>query len=180
MVGLPGSGKTTKAKKWIALHAMIHSLSEKKHFAHISASDYFVAKNDDDDDDDKCDRFEFDGRSVQASHEWCIALFKEQIESSRCDGDSLQFIVVDNCHLTLNDVKPYVDVIKKKNQGVGDSSSSSSSSTPSWDFIFLEPNTEWKWNAHICANKTTHNVPLKTIEKMASKRQVYDKRDFAL
>jgi|LakMenE01Jun11ns_1017448.scaffolds.fasta_scaffold9750915_3 signal recognition particle GTPase len=39
MQGLPGSGKTTLVEHWIALNAMVHQLSPKKHFVVVSADD---------------------------------------------------------------------------------------------------------------------------------------------
>lgn len=168
MQGLPGSGKTTMAKRWIELNAMVYQLSPKKHFIILSADDFFEKNTTDG---------LFDGKRLNEAHAHCRQQFEKIInndtnEEEEEDYSEMLFIVVDNCNLEAKYVSLYVDMINSKNE-----QRRQQDEEPLWTWCLLSPNTDWKNNPAICATKSTHGVPLKTIEKMKSKQTLYDECD---
>lgn len=82
--GVPGSGKTTKAKEY------------KDHF-HVEADMYFI---------DKDGRYVFDREKLRDAHEWCMASCRKALQEG-------QSVVVSNTFIRRWEVKPYVAMAKK-------------------------------------------------------------------
>ena len=85
--GLPGSGKSTQAKKL-----------EDKGFVHVENDMYFM----------KNGRYEFDINQAKDAANWCYDY------ADRClkDGDN---VVVSNVFVTVRSIKRYADLAKKHN-----------------------------------------------------------------
>ncbi|MDD9911869.1 MAG: hypothetical protein OXR68_04390 [Alphaproteobacteria bacterium] len=66
-------------------------------------------------------------------------------------------IIIDNTNILNKDWFPYKDMAEKYNYA--------------WEI--LQPNTPWAWNVKTCYEKNQHNVPLKTIQKMADAFEAY-------
>lgn len=58
-------------------------------------------------------------------------------------------VIIDNTNANAWERQPYLDIAKEFGYTV----------------VLLEPNTPWKYNAEECAKKTTHGVPLETIQR---------------
>ena len=67
------------------------------------------------------------------------------------EGASL--IVVDNTNTTKKEVNPYLKLAQEYD----------------YETEIIEPTTEWAKDPVICAKRTTHGVPLKTIKQMVAR-----------
>lgn len=87
--GLPGSGKTTKAKQ---------ILEENPHFKHYEADMYF----------EKDGEYKFVPSDLSKAHNWCFQMTENSIEH----GDT---VIVSNTFTTQWEVTPYSKLAKKHN-----------------------------------------------------------------
>lgn len=90
--GLPGSGKTTLAHK-IINDSSIYNLN----FVHIEADMYFVNDG----------VYTFDREKIHQAHAWCR-------ETARILLENGQNVIVSNTFTTLKEIKPYLDLVKDK------------------------------------------------------------------
>ena len=86
--GLPGSGKSTEAKR---LEARAPGL-----FRHLEADMYFILG----------DEYIFEASKLGRAHEWCQSKTEEYLERG-------YNVIVSNTFTTLKEIKPYEDIAKK-------------------------------------------------------------------
>ena len=87
-IGIPGSGKTTQAKKWQARH---------KEDCPIFEADMFFEKD---------GKYNWNPKLLGMAHKWCY----DQVEKALKDGKS---VIVSNTFLTPKERKPYIELAKK-------------------------------------------------------------------
>lgn len=88
--GLPGSGKSTMAKREFPLHA------------HYEADAYFVG-------DDAV--YRYNPNQIRNAHEWCQASAEKAVKSCRD-------VVVSNTFTQLWEMKPYFDIAERNGASV--------------------------------------------------------------
>jgi gluconate kinase len=71
----------------------------------------------------------------------------------RATASNLETIVVDNTMTTLKEARQYCRIAMTNNYKV----------------VFVEPKTEWAFNAEECARRNQHGVPLEAIERMLAR-----------
>jgi predicted kinase len=86
--GLPGSGKSTEAKR---LEATSPGL-----FRHVEADMYFILG----------DEYIFDASKLKQAHEWCQSKTEEYLERG-------YNTIVSNTFTTLKEIKPYEEIAKR-------------------------------------------------------------------
>ena len=86
--GLPGSGKSTFAKKMI---------DKKMADVHFEADMFFVDRN---------GQYRFDPSKLGSAHRWCENNVKRALESGKN-------VVVSNTFTTLKEMKPYIDYCRE-------------------------------------------------------------------
>jgi tRNA uridine 5-carbamoylmethylation protein Kti12 len=91
MRGVPGSGKSTRAKK------LKEELEKEGHEVIICSTDDFFIKN---------GKYEFDYRLLGINHALNFKKFKEAIEA----GHS---VIVDNTNVRIEHFEPYIEIAKK-------------------------------------------------------------------
>lgn len=82
--GIPGSGKTTLAKEYVA-----------KGYLHYEADQYF----------ERTGQYKFDSKELPNAHKWCMNQVLKAIESKRP-------VVVSNTFTRLWEMQPYIDMAK--------------------------------------------------------------------
>lgn len=87
--GLPGSGKSTKAKSL---------LRENPGWHHYEADMYFVQDG----------VYKFDGSKIGKAHEWCRTMTERALDEGYT-------VIVSNTFTTKFETQPYLDMAKKKN-----------------------------------------------------------------
>lgn len=85
--GLPGSGKSTYARKM---------LEEYKHLKHFEADMYFYQNG----------HYIFDALKLNAAHAWCLQQVKTHLEQ----GES---VIVSNTFTQLWEMKKYIDLARR-------------------------------------------------------------------
>jgi predicted kinase len=137
MRGLPGSGKSTKAK-------MIADSARQ-----IYKCDSIILSTDD----------IISGRNGEGYlycpdyHAQAHAL--NQLKAREACKKGIQCVIIDNTNTKWDEMKPYFAIAKEFDYNVK----------------LEEPDTDWKDDPNECFHRTTHNVPLKTIEAMAKRYQ---------
>jgi len=92
----------------------------------------------------------FDCNRLTEAHQW------NQRRSYAAFDARIPVIIIDNTNLTLKEMRGYLNHINKAlDEG--------------YTVSIREAETDWALDANACFNKTTHNVPLKTIELMLGK-----------
>lgn len=81
--GLPGSGKSTMAKKIVAA---------KKDFVHLETDMFF----------EKEGIYEYDSTKIKEAHDWCVSTAKRALE----EGKS---VVISNTFIKIWEMKRYID-----------------------------------------------------------------------
>jgi len=124
------------------------SFLAKRLDGNILSTDHFFNKN---------GKYQWDAKYLPEANAWNLGRF--YFELFKNYG---LVLIIDNTNLQAAHIKPYVDACKKFGC--------------TWEI--QEPNTEWRYDAKICAEKNTHGVPIETIERMLDKRetveQIYD------
>jgi predicted kinase len=87
--GLPGSGKTTLAKKLV--------VTKQNAVAHFEADMFFIDEN---------ENYQFDATQLSEAHRWC----QKQCELSLKKGQS---VIVSNTFIKQWEIKPYRQLSKK-------------------------------------------------------------------
>lgn len=122
--GLPGSGKTTWIKNAI----------DPSDNAVICSADHYFTKED--------GSYEFVPEEIGDAHKACMKGFLWAI----MNVEDIETIVVDNTHISLWEISPYLRVA----EAMG------------WVVVIHE----FSASVEICAARNKHGVPLETIQKM--------------
>jgi predicted kinase len=85
--GIPGSGKSTFAKK----------LAEKAHYVHMEADMYFI--------DPVTKEYKFDINNIMDAHAWCQTQTMYHLQRNWS-------VVVSNTFTTIKELRPYFDIAK--------------------------------------------------------------------
>ena len=93
--------------------------------------------------------YRFDISWIGEAHTWN----RQRVQESMAEGASL--IVVDNTNTTKKEVNPYLKLAQEYG----------------YETEIIEPTTEWAKDPMICAQRTTHGVPLQTIKQMAARSE---------
>lgn len=88
--------------------------------------------------------YKFDPKWLGHAHDWCFSSFVEGVFHKD------EYIFLDNTNVVLDHFKKYIEFAVKNG----------------YQFTMIEPDTEWKYDAEKCFQENSHNVPLKTIERM--------------
>ena len=88
--GLPGSGKSTEAKRIEA--------KNPNNFRHIEADMYFMVK----------DKYNFNRSRLRQAHAWCQSKTEEYLKQG-------YNVVVSNTFTTVKEIAPYEDIAKRLN-----------------------------------------------------------------
>lgn len=88
--GLPGSGKSTEAKRITDKNSGL--------FKHLEADMYFMQGG----------KYNFDPSKLRYAHEWCQTKTESYLERG-------YNVIVSNTFTTLKEIKPYEDIAKKLN-----------------------------------------------------------------
>lgn len=92
--GLPGSGKSTYAKKFAEKFSKLYGFNVVK----CSADDYFT---------DSDGNYNFDASKLGAAHGFC----KSKAEQAMRSGTKL--VIIDNTNTTNKEMKPYLEMAKR-------------------------------------------------------------------
>jgi len=84
---------------------------------------------------------------IKEAHQWNYARFSSFVNRRH---DNLHVVFVDNTNLRFADCRRYIDTAKDAGYNV----------------VLVEPETPWRYDPQVCAEKNTHRVPLATIENM--------------
>lgn len=98
---------------------------------------------------DKESVYEFKQEFLEYAHMWC------QGEAYYAMFNNIPVVIIDNCNITVEDMFPYIKAAAAFGYRVS----------------IKEAQTTWRYNPEECAARTTHKVPLETIQKMAKKWQ---------
>lgn len=129
--GLPGSGKTSLARKL------------KRDFPSavvFSTDDYFLMED---------GSYIYNPDLLQDAHKW------NQKRAGKAVSRGRTPIIIDNTNILAWHMKPYA-VMALENR---------------YQVIFLEPNTEWKFNVRELARRNSHGVPREKIQRMKNAYQ---------
>jgi len=116
---------------------LARSLSQNEPDAvHFSSDDFFI--------DHSTGNYVFSPQRLGRAHEW------NQQRAERAMKTGSKLIIVDNTHTQKWEAKPYVEYAQKYE----------------YEVIFREPETSWKFNASVLAQKNVHGVPQDKIQQM--------------
>lgn len=94
--GVPGSGKTTFAKK---LSNDLSSFVSKGNIAHYEADMFFM---------DEEGNYNWEPGKLPKAHEWCYRKAVESLERYK-----LSYVIVSNTFTTLKEMEPYIQLAKR-------------------------------------------------------------------
>lgn len=119
-------------------HKLCDDLYEYDNAAHFEADEWHMNDG---------GKYNWSPDEVYASHKWCqlcVEQFIRYHESATA--------VVSNTFITVKEFRAYIDIAKKYNANIE----------------IIEPDTAWKYDVNECfeRSKTTHKVPLATIQRM--------------
>lgn len=89
-------------------------------------------------------RYNFDPTKLHLAHKTCIDSVIHHL------SNKVEIVIVDNTNLKKSDIQPYVNIAERLGITI----------------ISEEPSTPWKDDPITCSEKTVHQVPLHTIERM--------------
>ena len=119
----------------------------------LSADQYFEVAYD----STASKRYIFDRNNLSDTHRYC------QWRADYIMGWQLnQNVIIDNTNTTKKEVRPYVELGLKHE----------------YEIQLVLPDSQWQWNAALCAQKCVHEVPLETIKKMLARFEMFDLDDF--
>ena len=97
--GIPGSGKSTYAKRFIELYTnLFHATAIK-----CSADDFFI---------DKHGVYKFDATKLYAAHRQC------QHKAATAMRQGIDLVIIDNTNTTDKEMRPYIDIAKENGYAV--------------------------------------------------------------
>lgn len=87
--------------------------------------------------------YDWSPERVSAAHQFCQQMFSFAIRFGKN-------VIVDNTNTRVKDFRFYVE----------------SALSAEYNVEFVEPDTDWKYNAEECFKRNAHSVPLETIQRM--------------
>lgn len=88
--------------------------------------------------------YEFDPSKIGEAHEW------NQRRTEKALREGMPSVVVDNTNTMAWEIRPYVELGMKE----------------AYSIILAEPDTLYKWDVNVLAEKNGHGVPEEVIKKM--------------
>lgn len=139
MRGLPGSGKTFKARK------IAESYGDSAVCLILATDDLYV---------DKDGVYRYRPELAGIAHRWNQSRMREACKTwpklTSSYGKDL-VIIIDNTNIGLYEMRPYVEIARQYD----------------FEIRFEYPDAPWSNNLHECHSKNSHGVPLDTVERMA-------------
>lgn len=141
--GLPGSGKSTKAKELVVSYVKFGIRS----IVICSTDDFFMTP----------DGYKFEGSKIRIAHEW------NQTRARSCIGIGVEVVIIDNTNTTTKEMAPYIKMAEENNYEIEKIIIGEEDLFPGMDA------SAHHLDDYICrcAKRNTHNVPKDVIEKMA-------------
>lgn len=140
-------GISGSGKTTLAKTIRAHTIRKYGAASIVSTDDYFMGPD---------GKYNYDSTKVVEAHNFCKKTFQDLMEHL-VEQKRRSVIIVDNTNLQPWEAKLYYEEARKH----------------SYDFEIVEPSTSWKLDPHVCAQKTTHGVPLKNISAMRVKYFAY-------
>ena len=140
--GLPGSGKSTKAKELVELYK---PQCKEVDPAHLETDRFFARKTS----WNETGEYKFVPEKLGIAHHWNLNRFKDLIDLA------FEVVIVSNTFTIKSELKPYVEYAHSRN----------------YEIELLESSTPWAWDVEECFKKNIHGVPKESIQKMLNRFQ---------